>query len=66
MSNHRRKTAADFAGDPANEFGIFRDGALVSDGHMSKYSAQYELDHRTAPGGDWAGIDPSSFTVSKI
>ncbi|WP_137811319.1 hypothetical protein [Gordonia sp. GAMMA] len=66
MKDRTRRIAADFAGNPINEFGIFRDGVLVSDGHLSKYSAQYELDHRTAPGGDWEAIDPSSFTVSKI
>jgi len=66
MNNHTRRITADFATNPVNEFGIYRDGVLVSDVHLSKYSAQYELDHRTAPGGDWEAIDRSSFTVSKI
>lgn len=48
------------------EYGIFWKGVLFSDGHMSKWSATYELDHRTSAGGDWAHLDRSDFTVSKV
>lgn len=64
MSKRAPKTPG-FANNPIDEYGIFQDGVLVSDGHMSRYSAEYELDHRTSPGGDWANSD-SSFSVSRI
>lgn len=50
----------------SREFGIFRDGTLVSDAYSSKYAAAYELEHRTNAGGEWDGQDPSTFAIKPV
>ena len=35
------------------EYGIHEGENLVSDAYGSRFAAEYELDHRTAPGGVW-------------
>lgn len=48
------------------EYGIHEGDRLVSDAYGSRYAAEYELGHRTEPGGVWDGRDRSSFTVREI
>jgi hypothetical protein len=48
------------------EYGIHEGDNLVSDAYGSRFAAEYELDHRTAPGGVWHDRSRSSFTVRAI